>query len=171
MPIEEVRRAFRNLWTPALTGEPVSIGRIADVTIPGTDAPIPARVYAPDGAEPCPLMLYFHGGGYVKGGIEESDVFCRNLTRVTRHVVLAVDYRLAPEHAFPAALDDAVAATVWAGMHEVDLGAAPGPVVVCGESAGGNLAAETCLRLRSDERVSIRHQVLLQPVIDFTLSF
>jgi len=171
LPIADVRQAFRNLWTPAITGEPVSIGRIADAKIPGADGPILARAYVPDGAEPRPVMLYFHGGGYVKGGIEESDAFCRNLARVTRHLVLSIDYRLAPEHCFPAALDDAIAATIWVGSHAVDLGGAPGPVVLCGESAGGNLAAVTCLSLRSDQRVGIRYQVLLQPVVDFTLSF
>ena len=171
MPIADVRQAFRNLWTPAITGEIVSLRRIEDITIPGVETSITARVYAPDGPERRPVMLYFHGGGYVKGGIGESDAFCRNLARVTRHLVLSVDYRLAPEHPFPAALDDAVAATLWAGTHAGDLGGAPGPVVVCGESAGGNLAAVTCLHLRSDPRVHIRHQVLLQPVIDFTMSF
>jgi acetyl esterase len=171
LPIADVRQAFRNLWTPAMTGQPVSLRRIEDVTIPGADSPIPARVYAPDGSGPCPIMLYFHGGGYVKGGIEESDAFCRNLAYVTRHIVLSIDYRLAPEHPFPAALDDAVAATIWAGTHAVGVGGAPGPVVVCGESAGGNLAAVTCLCLRSNPHVAIRYQVLLQPVIDFTLSF
>jgi len=171
LPIAEVRGAFRNLWTPAMTGEPVSLRRIQDVTIPGGDAPIPARVYAPDGDAHCPILVYFHGGGYVKGGIDESDAFCRNLARVTRHIVLSVDYRLAPEHPFPAALDDAVAATRWAATHADELGGAPGPLVVCGESAGGNLAAVACLRLRTEPRVAIRHQVLLQPVVDFTLSF
>jgi acetyl esterase len=166
-----VRDAFRNLWTPALTGEPVAISRVEDITIPGAQTRLAARIYAADGAGPLPLMLYFHGGGYVKGGIEESDVFCRNLARVTQHLVLSIDYRLAPENVFPAALDDAVAATVWAGTHAVEVGGAPGPVVVCGESAGGNLAAVTCLRLRADPRVTIRHQVLLQPVVDFTMSF
>jgi acetyl esterase len=78
---------------------------------------------------------------------------------------------LAPEHRFPAALDDAVAATIWAGTHAAEVGGVPGTVVVCGESAGGNLAAGTCLRLRSNSRVTIRYQVLLQPVVDFTLSF
>ncbi len=171
LPITEVRQAFRNLWTPAITGELVSIRRVEDLTIPGVDTPIPTRVYMPDGPEPCPLMLYLHGGGYVKGGIEESDAFCRNLARVTEYMVLSIDYRLAPEHRFPAAFDDAVAATIWAATHAVDLGGAPGPIVLCGESAGGNLAAVTCLSLRSNPRVAIRYQVLLQPVVDFTLSF
>jgi len=171
LPIADVRQAFRNLWTPAITGEAVSLRRIEDLTISAAEARIPARVYAPDSPNRCPIIVYFHGGGYVKGGIEESDAFCRNLARVTRHIVLSIDYRLAPEHPFPAALDDAVAATVWTGTHAADLGGAPGPVVVCGESAGGNLAAVTCLILRSDPRVAIRYQVLLQPVVDFTLSF
>ena len=171
MPIAEVRQAFRNLWTPAMTGEPVPIHRVEDISIPGVDDAIPARAYAPDTPEPPPVIVYFHGGGYVKGGIEESDAFCRNLARVTQCLVLSIDYRLAPEHRFPAALDDAVAATAWAGMHAAELGGARGPIVVCGESAGGNLAAVTCLRLRSKPRVAIRYQVLLQPVVDFTLSF
>ena len=171
LPITEVRQAFRNLWTPAITGELVPLRRIEDMTIPGPHAPIPTRLYAPDSPQACPVILYLHGGGYVKGGIEECDAFCRNLARVTRHMVLSIDYRLAPEHRFPAALDDAIAAATWARHHAVDLGGAPHPIVVCGESAGGNLAAVTCLRLRSSPQVIIRHQVLLQPVLDFTLSF
>jgi acetyl esterase len=171
LPIAEVRRAFRNLWTPALTGEPVPLNRIQDLVIPGPDAPISGRAYASDASGRRPVMLYFHGGGYVKGGIDESDAFCRNLARVTRHLVLSIGYRLAPEHPFPTALDDAVAATLWAKTHAAEFGGAAGPVVVCGESAGGNLAAVTCLQLKSDPRVAIRHQVLLQPVVDFTLSY
>jgi acetyl esterase len=128
-------------------------------------------MYRPEGNEPLPVILYFHGGGYVKGGIEESDAFCRRLARTSGHVVLSVAYRLAPEHPFPAALDDAYASTVWACHHAAEVGGASGPVAVCGESAGGNLAAVTCLLARSDPRIAIRHQVLLQPVLDFTLSF
>jgi acetyl esterase len=171
MPIAEVRQAFRNLWTRAMTGEPEPLPRIEDLTIPAADTPIPARIYASSRTEPHPIMMYFHGGGFVKGGVEESDAFCRALSRVTRHLVISIDYRLAPEHPFPAALDDSVAATVWAGTHAASVGGKPGPVVVCGESAGGNLAAVTCLCLRSDSRAAIRYQVLLQPVVDFTLSF
>ena len=171
LPIGQVRKAFRDLWTPAMTGEPVALPRVEDVTIPGGGVPIPARIYAPDMSKTRPLMLYFHGGGYVKGGLAECDAFCRNLARVTQHVVLSIDYRLAPEHRFPAALDDAIAATTWAATHAAELVAAPGPVVLCGESAGGNLAAVACQQLRSNAQVAIRYQVLLQPVIDFTLSY
>ena len=170
-PIADVRQGFRNLWTPAMTGEAVPIRRIQDINIPDGDRSIPARLYAPDSPRPLAFMLYFHGGGYVKGGIEECDVFCRNLAHVTQHAVLSIDYRLAPEHRFPAALDDTVTAAIWAATHAVELGVAPGPVVLCGESAGGNLAAAASLTLRSDARIAIRYQVLLQPVLDFTLSF
>lgn len=179
LPIAEVRQAFRDLWTPAITGEAAAIERVHDTTIPraidasghAADAGIRVRVYAPKRRDVRPPLLYFHGGGYVKGGIDESDAFCRNLAHATGHVVVSVDYRLAPEHPFPAALEDAYAATSWACSHAAELGAAPGPVIVCGESAGGNLAAVTCLRARSDRSVAISHQLLLQPVVDFTLSF
>jgi acetyl esterase len=171
LPIAEVRKAFRDLWTPAITGDLVSMSRIEDLSVPGPDGRIRARIYSPERDERLPIMVYFHGGGYVKGGIEESDAFCRSLARTTRHLVLSVAYRLAPEYPFPAALDDAFAATVWACEHAAELGGASGPVVVCGESAGGNLAAVTCLLARSNSHVAIRRQVLLQPVVDFSLSF
>lgn len=171
MPIADVRQGFRNLWTPAMTGDAIPISRVEDLIIPAVSGPIPARLYAPDATRALPLILYFHGGGYVKGGLEECDAFCRNLAHVTRHAVLSIDYRLAPEHRFPAALDDAVAVTIWSASHATDLGCASGPLVLCGESAGGNLAAAACLALRADARVAIRYQVLLQPVLDFTLSF
>jgi len=171
LPIAQVREGFRQLWTPAITGERASVRRIDDIAVPGPAGGIPVRVYAPDASGRLPIMLYFHGGGYVKGGIEESDAFCRNLAHATSHLVLSVAYRLAPEHPFPAALDDAFAVTAWACERGADVGGASGAVVVCGESAGGNLAAVTCLRARGNPRIAIRHQVLLQPVIDFTLSF
>lgn len=171
LPITEVRQAFRTLWTPAMTGAALPVDRIEDVLLPAGAATIPARIYTPERGEKYPVLVYLHGGGYVKGGLDESDTFCRNLSRLTQHLVVSVDYRLAPEHPFPAAVEDAIAATVWACTHAADLGAAPGPVVICGESAGGNLAAVTCLHARSDPRIEIRYQVLLQPVVDFDLTF
>jgi acetyl esterase len=171
LPIAEVRQSFRALWTPAMTGTPLIVDRIEDISIPAGDASIPARVYAPDRGQAYPVLVYLHGGGYVKGGLDECDTFCRNLSRLARFMVVSVAYRLAPEHPFPAALEDAIAATAWACTHAADLGAVPGPVVICGESAGGNLAAVTCLHARSDPRIAVRYQVLLQPVIDFALTF
>jgi len=170
MPIGAVREAFRTLWTPAITGEPSAVARIEDLRIPASDAAIPARLYAPRPTVQRPLLVYFHGGGYVKGGIEESDAFCRRLALACDRSVLSIAYRLAPENRFPAALDDAVAATRWAAAQGAGLGGVRGEVVVCGESAGGNLAALACLRLRSDVALAIRQQILLQPVVDFTMS-
>jgi len=170
LPIADVRQAFRALWTFAMTGAPLPVDRVEDVAIPSGDTRIRVRLYTPDRGQRDPVMVYLHGGGYVKGGVDESDTFCRNLSRLARHLVVAVEYRLAPEHPFPAALDDAIAATAWACTHAAELGAAPGPVVICGESAGGNLAAVSCLAARSDPRLAIRHQILLQPVVDFALT-
>jgi len=171
LPIAEVRRGFRALWTPAMTGVALPVNRVADVAIPGVSASLPARLYAPERDRAYPILIYLHGGGYVKGGLDESDVLCRNLAALAQHMVISVAYRLAPEDPFPAALDDAIAATAWAFDRAADLGAMPGPVVICGESAGGNLAALTALHARSDPRIAIRRQVLLQPVVDFALTF
>ena len=171
MPIAEVRQGFRALWTPTLAGIPLPLDRVDDISIPTGAATIRARVYAPERGQAYPVLVYLHGGGYVKGGLDESDTFCRNLSHLSRHMVISVDYRLAPESPFPAALDDAIAATAWACTHTANLGAVPGPIVLCGESAGGNLAVVTCLHARSDPRIAIRYQVLLQPVVDFALTF
>jgi acetyl esterase len=169
LPIAEVREAFRALWRAALTGAPLSVDAVEELVIHNGPVALAARLYAPERGHRLPLLVYLHGGGYVKGGLDESDVFCRNLSWVSRHIVVSIDYRLAPEHPFSAALDDAIEATAWVCNHAEALGAAEGPVVICGESAGGNLAAATCLAARLDPRLAIRCQVLLQPVLDFTL--
>jgi len=171
LPIAEVRQNFRALWTPDMTGPTLPVNRVDDVSIPTSDGRIPARLYAPERNRAYPALVYLHGGGFVKGGLDESDTFCRNLSSLAQHIVISVDYRLAPEHPFPAALNDAIAAAAWACGHAADLGATPAPLVICGESAGGNLAALTCLHAQSDPRITIRHQVLLQPVVDFALTF
>jgi acetyl esterase len=170
MPIAVVRKGFHDFWTPAITGQAPAPERVEDLTIPGPAGSLRARLYASrrDGRDP--LLVFYHGGGYVKGGLDESDVFCRRLAVTTRHAVVSVDYRLAPEYPFPAAVDDALASAAWLSSYANELGAHAGPLVVSGESAGGNLAAVTCLRARADSRLAIRSQVLLQPVLDFTLS-
>jgi acetyl esterase len=172
LPIEEVRASFRSLWaSPAITGDAVEVARVEDKII-GTDrGPLEARVYVPEDGKPSPLMMYFHGGGFVKGGILEADPFCRRLARTTRNVVVSVAYRLAPEHPYPAALDEAYFSTLWAYENAEELGGTRESFSVCGESAGGNLAAVTCLLLRDSKEARVDHQVLLQPVVDFTLSF
>jgi acetyl esterase len=129
-------------------------------TIPGSGgAPdIPVRVYrqygaglaaGPDGQSSLPAIVYFHGGGWVVGDLESHDASCRMLAAVSRCLVVAVDYRLAPEHPYPAAADDAVAAYRWVQRHHEELGTAPGLVSVMGDSAGGNLAAVVAQRTRA----------------------
>jgi acetyl esterase len=171
LPIEEVRTSFRDLWTPTITGPVVEVAGVEDKTIDTVTGPVKARVFTPENDEPSPIMMYFHGGGYVKGGVVEADAFCRRVAKTTRNVVVSVDYRLAPENPYPAALDDAHASTLWAYEHAASLGGTQERFTVCGESAGGNLATVVCLMTRSSEDVRIDHQILLQPVVDFTLSF
>jgi acetyl esterase len=166
MPIGQVREAFANLWTPALTGDPVAVWKVENKAL----GRVNARFFLPDGPANPTILMYFHGGGYVKGGLDETEAFCRRLARSTERLVVSVEYRLAPEHPFPAALDDAYAATTWAFEHAAQLGATRTSFAVSGESAGGNLAAVVCLLAKSRREITIAHQVLIQPVTDFTLS-
>jgi acetyl esterase len=170
MRIEQVREAFAKLWTPAIVGDPVDVRNVEDRALPTKVGCVNTRVYVPDGRENPSIIMYFHGGGYVKGGVQEADSFCRHLAKSTGRIVASVGYRLAPENPFPAALDDAYAATIWSVEHAEELGATPASLAVCGESAGGNLAAVVCLLAKSREEMTISHQILLQPVTDFTLS-
>jgi acetyl esterase len=166
MPIAQVREAFAKLWTPALTGDPVEVRKVENKAL----GRVNARIFLPDRPAHPAILMYFHGGGYVKGGLDETDAFCRRLARSTERLVAAVEYRLAPEHPFPAALDDAYAATAWAFEHAAQLGATRASFAINGESAGGNLAAVVCLLAKSRQEITISHQVLIQPVTDFTLS-
>ena len=126
---------------------------------------VTARAYRPhDGT--LPLLVYFHGGGWVVGSVEISDPFCRALANRAECVVLSVEYRLAPEHRYPAAADDAYAATVWAVEHAADLDIDAARVAVGGSSAGGNLAAVTALRARERGGPAIKAQLLHVPVMD-----
>ena len=137
--------------------------------VPGPGGDIPVRVYraAASHPEPRPLVLYFHGGGFVFGGLDMSDWACGTIAANVGAVVVSVGYRLAPLHPFPAAVDDCYAALAWAAAHAAELGAT-GPVGVAGESAGGNLSAVACLLARDRGGPAIRHQALIYPVTDMT---
>jgi acetyl esterase len=171
LPIEEVRASFRALWSPSITGAPVEVASVENMTLDTDAGAVGVRVFTPEADGPMPIMMYFHGGGYVKGGVTETDAFCRRLARTTGNVVVSVAYRLAPEYPYPAALDDAFHCSLWAYENAGVLGATKDSLSVCGESAGGNLAAVICLLARSGEEIEISRQILLQPVVDFTLSF
>ena len=145
--------------------EPVA--RVEDLAIPGPHGDIPARLYASDAAANQPVVVFFHGGGWVIGNIETHDYLCRLIANGARCTVLSVEYRLAPEHKFPAAADDAYAATKWASEHADELGIDPVRIAIAGDSAGGNLAAVVALMARDRGGPAIMQQTLIYPVIDF----
>jgi acetyl esterase len=124
------------------------------------------RVYTPDSPTPRSLVVFFHGGGFVFCSIDTHDGLCRRLADATGAVVVSVGYRLAPEHRYPAGLDDCYAALVWAHGHAAELGADPARLVVTGDSAGGNLAACAALLARDRGGPPIAFQVLVYPVVD-----
>jgi acetyl esterase len=129
---------------------------------------IPVRVYWPSvRMGPHPVIVYFHGGGFVLCGLDTHDGLCRILAAGVPAIVISVDYRLSPEHKYPAALEDAYRAVAWAYRHAVSLGGDPRRIVVAGDSAGGNLATVTCLRMRDAGGPSIAFQLLLYPWVDF----
>jgi len=150
LPPDQGRRRFRRECLMH-AGEPVELGAVRDLVLDTGRGPLEARHYAPmpgseSGSERRPLLLFLHGGGFVLGDLDTHDTTCRMLCRHAGLHVLAVDYRLAPEHPFPAALEDASAAFAWARAHAHELGADPGRIAVGGDSAGGNLAAALVVR-------------------------
>ncbi len=137
-----------------------------DLQVAGGAGAVPARLYVPPQvATPGALLVYFHGGGWVIGDLETHDAHCRRLALFSGARVLAIDYRLAPEHPFPAGHDDALAATRWAFDHAAQIGADPARVAVGGDSAGGNLAACVALDLRGDPARRLKFQLLLYPAL------
>ena len=152
---------------PAL-GEPERVGRIDDRSIPGPDGPIDVRIYWPAGDAPAsgwPLVVFFHGGGWVICDLDSHDPSCRNITNAVETVVVSVDYRLAPEHPFPAGIEDCYAALVWAAGAAGELSADPSRILVAGDSAGGNLAAVVALMAKDRGGPPLIGQFLVYPVI------
>ena len=144
---------------------------VADDTAAGAAGPLRIRTYRPDGVTgPLPLVLDLHGGGWVFGPVEGADWLCSSVARAVGAVVVAVDYRLAPEHRWPAAAEDCWAALVDVVARAGELGVRPDRVAVMGDSAGGNLAAVVCLMARDRGGPAIAHQALLYPGTDLTLS-
>jgi len=155
----------RAMWDLSVFGEPEEVGAIRELEIPVAGGTMGARLYSPS-TEPTALIVYFHGGGWVLGGLETHDLPLRALTNMTGAAVLSVDYRLAPEHPFPVGLQDCYAALVWAQAWQTDLIGSVKPMLVAGDSAGGNLAAVVALIARDRSGPEIDAQVLLYPVTD-----
>ncbi len=164
----EQGRAVTRRQAEVFSGAPVEVGSVRDLTVPGAAGPLAARHYAPDepGSGKHPLLVFLHGGGFVIGDLETHDVACRTLCRHAGVHVLAVDYRLAPEHPFPAPVEDAVAALQWALEHAGELDADPDRVAVGGDSAGGNLAAVACLELKRLGGPQAAAQLLIYPTVE-----
>jgi acetyl esterase len=150
-------------------GRPVRMARVGDLHLRGAEGTLPARLYQPRGVhEGGPLLVYFHGGGWVVGDLDTHDLACRFLARAAGVRVLSVAYRRAPEHRFPAAARDALAAFRWAVTEAAALGADPARVGVAGDSAGGNLAAVVSQLAAADGGVAPRIQALIYPVCDLS---
>jgi acetyl esterase len=159
----EVIATFTGLQLPAR-----AVSRVIDGTCPGPKGPQPLRIYVPDGEHPLPVVVYFHGGGFVGGGLSVVDEPARALANDVDAIVVTAEYRLAPVHKFPAATDDTFAALRWVADHVEDFGGDPARIAVMGDSAGGNLAAVAAQRARDAGGPQLVAQVLVYPVVDPT---
>jgi len=142
------------------------VASVVNRDMQGPSGSLPLRIYTPEGEGPFPLMVFFHGSGFVVCSLDTHDGMCRNLCAGVGCVVVSVDYRLAPEHKFPAAPDDCLAATRWAAANASAL-RGDGRIMVAGDSAGGNLAAVTALRIRDEGGPKLSGQMLIYPVTDY----
>ena len=166
---EEARRVMEA--RSALTaGEPPVVEAVSDMVVPGPSGGIPLRVYTPIGHPPFPVLVYFHGGGFVLGSLDTHDSLCRAIAAHSGCAVVSVGYRLAPEHKFPAAVEDALAATRWVATNASIIRCDADRLAVGGDSAGGNLATVVALLARDAGDPKLRFQLLLYPVTDHTFS-
>ena len=159
IPVDMLRAGVRqsSIAIPAID---VSIGKVYDRTIPGPGGELKVRVYQPQGTGPFPVLVYFHGGGFVVGDLDTQDSICRCLCYGASCVVISVDYRLAPEHKFPAAPDDAYAATLWAAKNAAEIGGDPTRVAIGGDSAGAILSGSVTVRIREQGGPKLLGQIL-----------
>ena len=165
---DEARQAF-TASRAVLAPDPQPVAEARDLACPGPHGDIALRLYRPTGTEPdqtLPALVYFHGGGWLLGGLDSHDTTCRHFANAARCAVASVDYRMAPEHKFPAAVDDSAAATRWIIEHAASLGIDPSRVAVGGDSAGGNLAAVMALMARDDTLPKLAFQLLVYPATD-----
>lgn len=165
-PIPALRRGLaRSL--KALDMEPVDLPEVRDLSITGAHGDIPARLYRTDTTQDLPVMIYLHGGGWVTLDVDSFDGFCRFLAKEGRCQVLSVEYRLAPEHKFPAAIEDALTVLDWVRAHGAELGG-DGRIGVGGDSAGGNLATVVSMLTRSEPERCPDLQLLIYPAVDLS---
>ncbi len=167
---ERSREIQRNM--PKAPGDPEPVAKVENRTIPGPDGEVPVRIYWPTSAgggdDRAPGIVYFHGGGWVICDLDSHDATCRRLSNAIGAVIVSVDYRLAPEHRYPAAVDDCFAATRWTAEHADELGIDAERLGIAGDSAGGNLAAAVALMARDRGGPPLASQLMIYPVIDNT---
>jgi acetyl esterase len=169
VPVQTMRQEtpaqMAELYRMGLVSMPVAA--VEDRVIPGPGGDLPVRVYTPEGSGPFAIVVFFHGGGWVLGNLDTHDPFCRALCSGAGCLVVSVGYRLAPENRFPAAVDDALAATRWVAEHAAEFGGDPRRIALAGDSAGGNLSAVTALRARDEGEPTLRGQLLIYPTLGY----
>lgn len=168
MTVAQTREFY--LGMRSLAGVPPELPRVEDRDVAGKGGPVPIRVYAPEVRDRLPVLVYFHGGRFFSGDLETHDTVCRILAVESGWMVVAVHYRLAPEHTFPAAVEDAWSVTGWLGEHAGEIGGDARRLGVGGDSAGGNLAAVTALEARAWGGPALACQLLIYPMLDATCS-
>jgi acetyl esterase len=166
----DAARAQMEATSRARGGEPAAIKRAEDRTIPGPAGDVPVRIYWPNASGTLAAHIYLHGGGHVIGSLDTHDKVARNLCAYAGVVVVSVDYRMGPEHRFPAAVDDCWAALEWLAENAASLGADPSRLTIGGDSAGGNLAAVVALMARDAGGPALALQTLVYPVTDYGFS-
>jgi acetyl esterase len=169
MPVAQARAQSRLEAAVVSARPPIPMARTESIELPGPAGPLPGRFYVPLGVAvgvPMPLLVFYHGGGWVIGDLDTHDGVCRFLAARAGVAVLSIDYRLAPEHPFPAAVEDAMASFVWAAENAATLGVDPSRIAVGGDSAGGNLATVVSVLARDAGRPRPAMQLLIYPVID-----
>jgi len=157
----EFRKMTREYMARATPLPVEGLAKVWDDVVPGPVGPMPIRIYTPEGSGPFPVVMYFHGGGWVAGDLDTEDNICRMVCGASRCVVVSVEYRLGPEHKFPAAPEDCYAATRWVAANAERFGGDGQRLAVMGQSAGGGLAAAVCLMAKDRGGPRIRHQVLV----------
>jgi acetyl esterase len=165
LSVEHVREV-RPYAKVACAGDVESVGNITDLAIEGPVDDIPLRIYEPKSDGPHPALVYFHGGGWVFGNLDAYDANARTITNLVNCIVVSVDYRLAPENPFPAAVEDAFRATKWVEAYSDRLKVDPNRIAVCGDSSGGNLAAAVSLMAKDRGGPDLSHQCLIYPMVN-----
>jgi len=166
LSVEEQRTQMDKMMAPYNKANPIE--KVVNQHIPTDGFDIPIRIYANHSDKNLPVLLFFHGGGWVIGNINTHDGICRQLAKVAKVVIVSVDYRLAPEHPYPTPLMDCYAALEWVYENAAKIGGNPKKIAVGGDSAGGNLAAAVCLKAKAENGPKISYQALVYPVTDLS---